>query len=100
MLLLLFIGCAEPDFTEDQVIEIPKEAYEWTCRDFEAYSEIDILAGVCNDFDYLEVSISLINNNFIEEDMYHEGGCWWSALITQDENCIEIEGISITTGSS
>jgi hypothetical protein len=96
MLLFILMACAQPD-QADQIIEIPKEAYEWTCRDLQTHSEIDILAGVCNDFDYLEVSISLINNNFIAEDMYHEGGCWWSALIVQEENCIEIQNITITT---
>lgn len=96
MLFYIFMACHQPLETTGQIIEIPQEAYEWVCRDRQEYSEIEIIAGVCNDFDNLEVSISLINQNFIEEQMYHEGGCWWTAFITQEENCIEIENIAIT----
>ncbi len=47
-----------------------------------------------NDNDY--VSVEFINNNYNEKQMTHEGGCWWTTFIVQQENCIEIENIIIT----
>tara|TARA_R100000700_G_C3108171_1_gene102323 strand:+ start:408 stop:710 length:303 start_codon:yes stop_codon:yes gene_type:complete len=96
MLFYIFMACHQPLETTGQTVEIPKEAYEWTCRDRQEHSEIEITAGVCNEFETLEVSVSLINEGDFQEEMYHEGGCWWSAFIIQEENCIEIENIIIT----
>ena len=41
-------------------------------------------------------SVLLIDNESFEQEMYHEGGCWWYSLILQEENCIEIQEIIIT----
>jgi hypothetical protein len=96
MLFFISMACHQPLKTSGEIIEIPSEAYEWVCSDYQEHSEIEIIAGVCNDFENLEVSISLINESFIQEQMYHEGGCWWTASVAQEENCIEIESIAIT----
>ena len=97
MLTLLFLLACE-DISTQQIshIEIPTEAYDWSCRDYQDHSEIEIQAGVCNEFDSLTVSILLLNNGYVEQDMYHEGGCWWYSLIPQEENCIEIQQVIIT----
>tara|TARA_R110002110_G_scaffold115064_7_gene285340 strand:- start:462 stop:779 length:318 start_codon:yes stop_codon:yes gene_type:complete len=96
MLLYLLIGCGNVQNEEMSHIEIPTEAYEWSCLDYTEHAEIEITAGVCNDFQSLTVSVSLINGEYVEQDMYHEGGCWWYSLILQEENCIEIQEIIIT----
>ena len=44
----------------------------------------------------MTVSVLLIDNESFEQEMYHEGGCWWYSLILQEENCIEIQEIIIT----
>jgi hypothetical protein len=93
-LLLLCCGKQNSDFTD--LVQVPKEAYEWECVDREEYTEVDIIAGVCNDFEQLNVSVELINSGYNEKQMTHEGGCWWTTFIVQQENCIEIEQIIIT----
>ena len=96
LLLLSLLGCGNTPTPQTSHIEIPQEAYEWSCFDYSVHTEIEITAGVCNEFDSLTVSVLLLNNEYIEQDMYHEGGCWWYSLILQEENCIEIEEILIT----
>jgi hypothetical protein len=93
MLLLLF-ACMEGS-TPPTSVEIPTEAYEWSCYDYQEYSEVEITAAVCNDFEALTVSITLVNDGYVEERMYHEGGCWWNSTIQQEENCIEIQELFI-----
>ena len=65
-------------------------------RDYSEHTEVEITAGVCNDLDSMTVSVLLIDNESFEQEMYHEGGCWWYSLILQEENCIEIQEIIIT----
>lgn len=97
MIQLLFLLACEATSTQQiSHVEIPAEAYEWSCRDREDHSEIEIQAGVCNEFESLTVSVILINNRYVEEEMYHEGGCWWYSSISQEENCIEIQEIIVT----
>jgi len=96
MLLYLLLGCGNVPTQETSHIEIPTEAYEWSCCDYPSHTEIEITAGVCNEFDSLTVSVLLLNDSYVEQEMYHEGGCWWYSLILQEENCIEIEEIFIT----
>jgi len=95
MLVLLYLLACE-DTPQSSHFEIPSEAYEWSCFDYSEHSEIEITAGVCNQIDSMFVSILLLNNQSIEQEMYHEGGCWWKSLVLQEENCIEIEEIIIT----
>ena len=95
MLSLLFLLACE-NATTTETIEIPTEAYDWDCADYPDHTEIEITAGVCNDFDFLTVSVLLINEQYIEQAMRHEGGCWWYSLISQEQNCIEIQEIIIT----
>jgi len=95
-MILLLMACQEPINNTGKIIEIPTEAYEWACHDKQEHSIVNVTAGVCNDFESLVVSVSLINDGFIHEEMYHDGGCWWSASILQEEYCIEIENVSIT----
>ena len=95
MLSLLFLlACEDTQTTE--VLEVPTEAYHWACADYPDHTEIEITAGVCNDFESLTVSVLLINEQYIEQAMSHEGGCWWYSLISQEQNCIEIQEIIIT----
>ena len=94
MLLFLF-ACFEGDTETNTTLEIPTEAYDWDCIDYQDHSEINIIAGVCNEFESLTVSVSFINENYIEHQMYHEGGCWWNGSISQEEKCIEIEQLFI-----
>tara|TARA_R100000406_G_C3082644_1_gene117363 strand:+ start:395 stop:691 length:297 start_codon:yes stop_codon:yes gene_type:complete len=96
MLFLLLLCCGKHNKEFEELIQVPQEAYEWECVDKEEYTEIDIIAGVCNDFDELHVSVELINNRYNEKQMIHEGGCWWTTFIIQEENCIEIQEIIIT----
>jgi len=96
MLLYLLLGCSNVPIEETSRVEIPAEAYEWRCSDYVEHTEIEITAGVCNDFESLTVSVLLINGEYIEQEMYHEGGCWWYSLILQEENCIEVQEIIIT----
>ena len=90
-MLLLLLACQE----QNLAIEIPQEAYEWECYDKPEHSEITITAGVCNELDSMTATILLIGNNSSEISLNHDGGCWWSSNITQNENCIEIEQIII-----
>ena len=94
MISLLFLLACE-NTTTPETVEIPTDAYEWDCLDYMEHTEIEITAGVCNDFESLTVSVLLINDENIEQDMLHLGGCWWSSLILQEQNCIEIEEIII-----
>lgn len=94
MITLLFLLACED--TQSTHVEIPSEAYDWDCHDYAEHTEIEITAGVCNDFESLTVSVLLIDNEYFEQDMFHDGGCWWSGLILQEENCIEIQEIIIT----
>ena len=96
LLLLSLLGCEDTQSSQLSRVEIPQEAYEWTCYDYPSHTEIEITAGVCNEFDSLTVSVQLLNSEYIEQDMYHEGGCWWYSLIFPDGNCITIEEIFIT----
>ena len=96
MLSLLFLlACESTPTQQTSQVEIPAEAYNWACLDYTEHTEIEITAGVCNDFESLVVSVMLINGEYIEQEMYHEGGCWWYSLILQEENCIEIQEIII-----
>jgi hypothetical protein len=95
MLSLLFLLACE-DTPTPETVEIPTEAYEWDCVDYSDRTEIEITAGVCNDFESLIVSVLLINEQYIEQAMRHEGGCWWYSLISQEQICIEIQEIIIT----
>tara|TARA_R110000851_G_scaffold97781_2_gene211595 strand:+ start:3819 stop:4133 length:315 start_codon:yes stop_codon:yes gene_type:complete len=101
MLSLLFLLACE-DTPIAQSVEIPSEAYEWSCLDYTEHTEIEITAAVCNEFESMTVSILLINEQFVEQEMRHEGGCWWYSLISQDQNCIQVHDIIITaqTGDS
>ena len=94
MLSLLFLLACE-DATVTESVEIPTEAYEWSCLDYTEHTEIEITAGVCNDFESLTVSVGLLNGEYIEQEMYHEGGCWWYGLVLQEQNCIEVLEIFI-----
>tara|TARA_R110002110_G_scaffold93488_4_gene243178 strand:- start:344 stop:661 length:318 start_codon:yes stop_codon:yes gene_type:complete len=96
MLLYLLLGCDNVPIEETSHVEIPIEAYEWSCADYAEHTEIEITAGVCNDFESLTASVLLINDEYTEQEMYHEGGCWWYSLILQEENCIEVQEIIIT----
>jgi|TARA_R110000824_G_scaffold93591_1_gene226310 hypothetical protein len=95
MLSLLFLLACEETQQQPSHFQIPSEAYDWNCYDYTEHSEIEITAGVCNELESMTVSILLIDSESVEEDMYHEGGCWWSSLILQEENCIEIQEIII-----
>lgn len=94
--LLFLLACEDIPEQQTSYVEIPAEAYDWSCRDRQDYSEIEIQAGVCNEFESMTVSVILINNRYVEKEMYHEGGCWWYSLISQEENCIEIQEIIVT----
>ena len=94
-MLLFLIACMNGEDQSNTTVEIPTEAYEWGCYDYQDHSEIEITAAVCNDFDSLTVSITLLNNEYVEENMYHEGGCWWNSTIQQEQNCIEIQELFI-----
>ena len=93
-MLLFLIACINGENPTTSV-EIPNEAYEWGCYDYQEHSEIEITAAVCNDFEALTVSIMLVDNGYTEQAMYHEGGCWWNSTIQQEENCIEIQELFI-----
>ena len=94
MLSLLFLLACE-DTTTPESVEIPTEAYEWNCFDYAGHTEIEITAGVCNDFESLTVSVLLLGSEYIEQEMIHEGGCWWTTLVSQEQNCIEVQEIII-----
>jgi hypothetical protein len=94
MLTLLYLLACD-DAVQSETVEIPIEAYNWSCSDYTEHTEIEITAGVCNDFESLTVSVLLINGEDAEQEMRHEGGCWWTSLILQEENCIEIQDIII-----
>jgi len=97
MLTLLYLLACEGTSTEQpSQFEIPTEAYDWICRDYSEHTEVEITAGVCNEIESMTVSVLLIDNESFEQEMYHEGGCWWYSLILQEENCIEIQEIIIT----
>ena len=96
MLTLLYLLACEDTTQQPSHFEIPIEAYEWVCKDYQEHSEVEITAGVCNDLESMTVSVLLLDNESFEQEMYHEGGCWWHSLILQEENCIEIQEIIIT----
>tara|TARA_R110002073_G_scaffold225137_1_gene385955 strand:- start:93 stop:395 length:303 start_codon:yes stop_codon:yes gene_type:complete len=95
MLTLLYLLACDDTPQQPSHFEIPTEAYDWNCYDYPEHSEIEITAGVCNEIESMTVSVLLLGNESVEQEMYHEGGCWWRSLIFQEENCIEIQEIII-----
>ena len=95
MLILLYLLACEDASQQSSHFEIPTEAYNWNCHDYSEHSEIEITAGVCNEIESMTVSVLLLGDELVEQEMYHEGGCWWKSLISQEENCIEIQEIII-----
>ena len=90
------MACEDASQNQPSQIEIPTEAYEWVCRDYSEYTEVEIIAGVCNELTSMTATILLIGENSSEISLNHDGGCWWSTITTQSENCIEIQEIIIT----
>ena len=92
MIFLFLFACSQ----EELSMEIPTEAFEWQCYDKQEHTEVSIVAGVCNDLESMTATILLLGENSREANLNHDGGCWWSKTVSQDENCIQIEQIIIT----
>jgi len=96
MLSLLFLlACEDTHGEAEEVVEVSQDSYSWQCLDYVEHTEIEITVETC-EYQSLFAEVALINHERFTQEMYHEGGCWWYSLILQEENCIEIQGITIT----
>ena len=99
--LLPFItGCPVAMKVDPQPIPLTQDFYEWTCKDYEEYTEIIVSTETCDDqVRYIVAELHLTNEDVWKTNLKQsfDGDCYWEEqFLLTEEYCIQVEGVALT----
>jgi len=98
--LIPFItGCPVAMESQPEPVYLTQEFYDWSCSDYEDYSEINVITETCDDdvrFIVAELHLSdgdVWKTNLKREDI---ADCIWEErFVLIEEYCIQVEGVTL-----
>jgi len=84
-------GAIAPD-----IVEIDREEYSWTCRDYADWTEVVAQYHACEEVGYLEVRYRLTTGLSGSRSMDEIKPCVYvSSFVFEDEICIQLEDLRV-----
>ena len=99
---LIFTGaCAPNDQPTLETVELSRELYSWTCKDYEDHTELIVETATCEDIDsglhFLIAEYTLYNGPGFKRHLTESDECLYSAsFFLIDEVCVSVEGVTLT----
>ena len=91
-------GC--PVAMNPEPFALSKEFYEWSCKDYEDYTEILVTTNTCDsEVRFIVAELQLADGNTwktnLKRDQFDD--CEWSEnFILTEEFCVEVDGVALT----
>tara|TARA_Y100001970_G_C14250663_1_gene871569 strand:+ start:2862 stop:3221 length:360 start_codon:yes stop_codon:yes gene_type:complete len=104
MILGLLLACGEQT-TNPEPLYMTKEFYDWSCSDYEDFSEIVVSTNTCEDHEtglyWLIAESHMVSGGGLKRklnkaDNWNIDCLYQTELPLIDDYCIEVEGVTLT----
>ena len=98
MIIPLLFACEVE--TQAKPFALEQSFYDWSCQDFEGYSEVAVSTQTCDaDIQFIVAELQLSTGKTIKTNLKtsFEGSCdWEESFFIVDEQCDQVEGVALT----